>query len=211
MTPKNLIFLLIIMLSSPVFAQNFNAKIILGLNGCQIDGDDMSGYNKAGLVAGAAVEYPLSKSLSIQPELIYSQKGSRFTEKDFTQVIWRINSIDIPVMLNYRFNEKVRGQFGVAVNYVISAKAADPELVFIDNTNLFSRFNYVSHIGVSYFASQEWEFNVRYGYSILNILKDVNGDRFSNLNRGYGLFHNFLSFTVNYNFKNGATYQEKPY
>ena len=57
-------------------AQNFGGGLILGLSTSQVGGDNLGGFNKAGLLVGAFVNIPISELLSFQMEMTYIQKGS---------------------------------------------------------------------------------------------------------------------------------------
>ena len=56
--------------------QNFDGGIILGISTSQVRGDDLAGFNKAGILAGAFVNKKISQLLSLQMEMTYIQKGS---------------------------------------------------------------------------------------------------------------------------------------
>ena len=58
---KKILFLFIILISVNVKSQNFNGGLIGGISTSQVSGDNLSGYNKAGLFLGlfASFLYPL--------------------------------------------------------------------------------------------------------------------------------------------------------
>ena len=72
-------FFIFILFLSPLLiqGQNFKAGIRFGICGSQVNGDNLSGFNKAGIVAGAFVNRNLSKPFNMQMEIVYIQKGSR--------------------------------------------------------------------------------------------------------------------------------------
>ena len=57
-------------------AQNFGGGIILGLSTSQVDGDNLGGFNKAGLLVGAFANTSISEFYAFQMEITYIQKGS---------------------------------------------------------------------------------------------------------------------------------------
>jgi hypothetical protein len=72
------ITILFSVLFSAAFAQQaFYAGLLAGINGCQIHGDNTSGFNQVGAVAGAFVCTDPSQKAYGQMELQYSGKGSR--------------------------------------------------------------------------------------------------------------------------------------
>ena len=50
-------------------AQEFNAGILSGLSTTQVSGDNLAGYNKAGLIIGGFVNRDISQSLALQIEM----------------------------------------------------------------------------------------------------------------------------------------------
>ena len=53
------------------FSQGFGGGLHVGLNASQIDGDAVSGFNKAGLSIGAFVNYEIGDNIFLQPELLF--------------------------------------------------------------------------------------------------------------------------------------------
>ena len=73
------IFFLIIFISSinySSFSQEFNAGISAGISTSQISGDNLAGFNKAGIILGGFVNRKINNLLMVQMEMIYIQKGS---------------------------------------------------------------------------------------------------------------------------------------
>jgi hypothetical protein len=60
--------------------------------------------SKVGLALGAAFELPLTDVLSIQPELLFAQKGWRETSGS-QELRFGLNYLEIPVLAKYRFGE----------------------------------------------------------------------------------------------------------
>ena len=64
---RNLLILLFCgFLSISIHAQNFGGGIILGLSTSQVGGDNLGGFNKAGLLVGAFVNNSISELLSFK-------------------------------------------------------------------------------------------------------------------------------------------------
>ncbi|HEX8350149.1 MAG TPA: porin family protein, partial [Hymenobacter sp.] len=99
----------------------FGAKV--GVNYSTITADDTEGIeSKIGLQAGGLVNFGLSDLISIQPEVLYSQKGYQSEEDSDFKV--KLNYIDIPVMVKVNAG----GLFfegGPQVGILASAKATD--------------------------------------------------------------------------------------
>ncbi|MBK7222982.1 MAG: hypothetical protein IPH94_17215 [Saprospiraceae bacterium] len=67
---------LFLMVISEGQSQNFYGSMVLGVNASQIDGDNAAGFNKPGLTGGFKIDYPISASLDISAELLYSSRGA---------------------------------------------------------------------------------------------------------------------------------------
>ncbi len=77
---KKLIFIIFCtFLVSMGYSQRFIGSLILGANASQVEGDDVRGYKKVGVVGGASVMIALDRKMQwfATVELLYTQKGSR--------------------------------------------------------------------------------------------------------------------------------------
>jgi hypothetical protein len=105
-------------------ANVFSLKPALGVNGCQIHGDNYSGYDKFGLFAGLAVNSRFSASNSVELGFYFSQKGSRKNENpknnDYTFYRANLNYFDMPLSLRHSINEKYFVTLGPSIAYLIS-------------------------------------------------------------------------------------------
>lgn len=104
-------------------AQHANIGIKAGLNVYNINNDNGAEYDsKIGFHAGLLSHIHLSKQWAIQPELVYSAQGAKST---LTSVDTKINLgyINLPVMIQYMFDNGFRLQAGPQVGFLISAKA----------------------------------------------------------------------------------------
>ncbi|MBX2841996.1 MAG: PorT family protein [Flammeovirgaceae bacterium] len=164
--------------------QSFGGQIIVGLNVSQIDGDDIGGFDKAGLLLGGAVTFPLSEKMQLQPEISYSQKGSRSRENE-PFFIWKLNYIDIPITVNYIFKEKYIFQGGLGGNYLLAANF-DSGFGFQDQSDLFSKVDFTAHLGVDFLVLENISLRLRWTNSLKNMAKE------------YYYFNKVLSFAVCY-------------
>ena len=73
MRKKFALFIFFGFLISNLQAQNFGGGIILGLSTSQVGGDDLAGFNKAGVLAGVFANKSISELLSLQMEMNYIQ------------------------------------------------------------------------------------------------------------------------------------------
>ena len=97
-----ILFALIILISNNVKSQNFKGGIIGGIATTQVSGDNLGGYNKAGLCIGVFTQLPISPISNIKMEMEYIQKGSRNPKLNQNGIPDISTSyLEIPISLNY--------------------------------------------------------------------------------------------------------------
>jgi opacity protein-like surface antigen len=87
-----------------------------------VDGTDTK--MRTGISLGLFLEYELSENLSIQPEVLYSMKGIKL-ESLLGDVEWKLDYIDIPVLLKYKFGSGESMKPYLLVGPYIGIKASD--------------------------------------------------------------------------------------
>ncbi|MEM1135454.1 MAG: outer membrane beta-barrel protein [Bacteroidota bacterium] len=170
--------------TSALYAQEFKGVLIAGASAAQIDGDDLGGFDKAGFQLGAGVSFPLSEKFLIQPEMMFSQKGSKARENE-PFFNWQLNYIDIPLILNYVFSKSIDFQVGLGANYLLSARFDDGS-GFIDQSEAFKTIDFAGNIGIEYHFSELISGNIRLTTSL------ANSGKFENY------YNRTLNFTLRY-------------
>lgn len=148
--------------------EKVKAKLITGVLGAQIDGDKLAGYDKAGAVLGMAMELKLGEKFSIQPEVVYAQKGARSSNKSPYFAIVRLSYIDLNGVFNYYLKDNIVLQGGMYYGLLFRAKA-DAGLGFVDALNLYNKSDFGYLAGVEYRFTPKTGANLRFGYSLANI------------------------------------------
>jgi hypothetical protein len=102
----------------------FALKPAFGFNGCQIHGDNYSGFDKFGVFFGTAVNARVNKRASWELGFYFSQKGSRKNQNpkngDYTYYRLNLNYLDLPLSFRYLLNDNYFITFGPSVAYLIS-------------------------------------------------------------------------------------------
>jgi hypothetical protein len=62
--------------------------------------------NRIGLVAGGFVTWPLGSRVSVQPEVLFSQKGATFDDTGAAGRI-ELDALDVPILVRYRFGRLI--------------------------------------------------------------------------------------------------------
>ena len=121
-----LIVISILLISSAVYAQGITAKGIKGgINIATFTGDDVEdAESKIGLVFGGFVSYAVNETFCIQPEVLFTMKGVKFSGQGY-DVIQSLNYIEIPILakLNIAMDGNAQPNlfFGPAIGLNLSA------------------------------------------------------------------------------------------
>jgi len=198
---KKIIFAFFIILTHPVFSQQFEGGFLGGFSATQVDGDLFSGYNKLGITAGAYVTRELSSSFILKTELRYIQKGAYQKPTEFNPSLFKtsLQYTELPIMLQFFYTEKVYFELGLIPEALLASKEEDENgLIPIDQSLEFHRFTLEGGAGVGYFLTDHLAAGFRYSYSLLTARDHASGQTYM-LNRGQ--YNNVLCFTFYYHFQ----------
>ncbi len=171
-----------------------------------------------GFSAGAGFELSMGDIFSIQPEILYTQKGYKLKDAD-SESQFKLNYVEIPVLLKFTFGEEDELRFfgyagpyvGYALNgnynFQIGSASQKGKLKFGEEPDNYTGTDaYVSKddanrldigayvgAGVSYpIGSGALSLEGRYGYGFTNFEKDASGqassDDLKSQNRTIGVF-----------------------
>lgn len=190
---KSILILYALFLCVTVMAQSQKVKLGLkaGLNisSLTFDESELNSTSKAGFTAGFMVEIPMAKNFSIQPELLYSQQGTKtsfsdidVTNSNFSSTI-QLDYLNIPVMLKYYVAKGLSVQAGPQIGILLKAnnKYQDNFLGY-ENKESFDLKEYSTGIdtsvnfGLGYQFKDKFYTDLRYTISYSNAFKkgDVN-------------------------------------
>jgi hypothetical protein len=192
---------LLLLLAFKIHAQEykFHSGFIAGISTSQVDGDQLAGYNKVGIKAGAFVNRNFSEHVCMQMELLFIQKGSRkpINTDDNTYFIMRLNYIEVPLMFRYQLSKKIIGEAGPSFATLVSSEETD-EVGIIKSRPPFHKFDFDVNAGGYYLLSDNWSFNFRFSYSIVPIRPFDTAHPYAFFDRGQ--FNNLLSMALCYRF-----------
>ncbi len=200
---KKLLLLLLLTSAGPwAWGQAFRGKAIVGINGSQISGDGVGGFNQPGLLIGAGAEFPVGDRTTLEPEIFYSMKGSRTTESQADTLgiffIYRLNYIELPLLLNYRVRDDFFVSFGPSAAFLFSARV-DDGFGFEDVRPDFRPFDFQGNVALEYRFFDAIGFNMRLSHS----LTSMNRIPVNDLGARAAAYNFSLSFTVRYIFRSG--------
>ncbi len=183
--------------------------LLLGGVGAQVDGDRMSGYHKAGITAGLSSTIQASDRWNVRLEVTYIQKGARSQSQDsilypdpialanmppaqqqaalaqhYQQqpsawLRYRLNYVQLPVLVEYRASPKVTLYGGASVDYLLRATADYGYGYGPPLGTQFRRTDVMGHAGVDLGLGERWSVTMRLMYSLRDISADGLGtDRY---------------------------------
>lgn len=205
------VFLLSLLVSLSLFvnAQRFNAGLLFGLSASQVHGDNLSGFDKMGLVGGGFVKTSINEKWDAFFEIIYVQKGSRKipnpSKGDYLTYDLKLDYAEVPVLVRYTFYKQFALEFGPAFGALVrqSEVSNDINLLQVYPEKAFSKTDFTFVTGINYLFQGKFDINIRYTNSYLPVRRfDVPvyyPNWFFNLfNRGF--YNNVLTFTARYTF-----------
>jgi hypothetical protein len=196
--------LIFFVFSLPIFAQKFEGGLLAGFNGSQVRGNQSYGFHKLGFVGGVWIQTDINDKFFWSGELKYNQKGSRINPSKLSPILYinRLNYIDIPVLIGYKYKDYLSFFAGFSFGYLLTSKV-------IDNYGVDPNFSYndLHSYEIGMFVGAKVNFNklverdwasklildLRYQYSAMSIY---------NLNKlfysPYGRFNSLISTSLYY-------------
>lgn len=179
-----------ILIAGIVNAQHVNFGIKGGLNLYNIQNDNNSKYDmKTGFHLGLLGHIHLDPSIAVQPELVYSSQGAKYTSNNLEYKL-NLGYINLPVMLQYMFNNGFRLEAGPQLGFLISAKS-DVNNASVDVKDNFKTIDFGVGLGVGYIKpSTGLGVDLRYNAGLSNINENTS---VKSTNSGFqlGLFYQF--------------------
>jgi hypothetical protein len=161
---------LLVGIASAANAQEVRFGLKAGVNYSTFTGGDFEDIeNKIGLQAGVLANFGLSDLISIQPEVLYSQKGTQ--SKDDSDDKYKLNYVDVPVLVKVNAG----GLFfegGPQVGFLASAKATDGTND-VDVKDIFNTVDFGYAVGLGYQADSGPMIGLRYNGGINKVTKSV--------------------------------------
>ncbi len=127
--------------------------------------------SKVGVHFGLLAHIHASKTWALQPELLYSLEGAK--AKGNNDVTFNLNYLNVPVLLQYMFNNGFRLEGGPQLGFLLNAKTKTND-VTVDN-NSFESISISIPLGVGYLSSSGWGLDARYVFGLSNINENKNG------------------------------------
>jgi hypothetical protein len=138
------IITIIVLAAGTATAQNVNIGVKAGLNSFTIQTDNSPGYDsKTGLHLGLLGHIHLNDQYAFQPEFVYSMQGAKSGNTDIN-----LDYINIPLLVQYMFDNGFRIQAGPQIGLLLNAKAENGSSA--DITDDFKSIELGLSVGVGY-------------------------------------------------------------
>jgi hypothetical protein len=164
------LFLCTLFITASIFAQQAAIGLKAGLNVSNLS--NSTGYDmgsKLGFNGGLLAHIHLNPSLALQPEAVYSSQGAKYTITG-TEHTLSLNYINIPVQLQYMFNNGFRLQTGPQVGFLagVKDKVNDEETGYFTSQD-FKTIDFSWTAGLGYLSTSGIGVDARYNFGISDI------------------------------------------
>ncbi len=196
------IFLLLLILTTTfglAYAQQSSFGIKAGMNISRISGPDAidSADPLLGVHAGVTMRFFLSNSLVIQPELLFTQKGYRYTSNSDGVETKTINSIDyveLPVLakFNIAFSDfQIQPYGGLFAAYNVYSKEKQTissegtsTTNLVDISDQINKLGYGFLVGADVAFLEKYTLGARYDFGLSEIFKNGTPEAGSDVKNG---------------------------
>lgn len=172
-------------------AQHVHLGFKGGVNVANLHYNDNSSTDaKVGLHFGVLAHiHTSSKKWAIQPELLYSLEGanSKMIPQGTTHI--NLNYLNVPILLQYMFNNGFRLEGGPQIGFLLSAKTKAGDIT-VDNKGYQSTAVSIP-LGVGYLTTSGFGLDARYVFGLSNINDNKNGPTVQSNVFQLGIFYQF--------------------
>ena len=179
-----------ILMTATAKAQDVNIGVKGGLNIYNINNSNGAKYdNLLGFNLGLIGHIHLAKQLALQPELVYSAQGAKFTNEGVETKI-HLGYINVPILLQYMFDNGFRLEAGPQVGFLVNAKSKRTNLTTDIKDNI-KKVDVGLGAGIGYVnPTSGFGIDARYNLGLTNINESSSP---KSTNRGFqvGVFYLF--------------------
>ena len=172
-------------------AQKFAIGVKGGLNVYNVNYDNnQDSKSRIGFHAGLLGHLHLAPQLSLQPEIVYSQQGTK-SETSNIETKLNLDYVNVPVMFQYMFDNGFRLQAGPQISFLTRAKAkiGNAELDVKDD---LKSTDFGIGAGIGYVdPSSGFGVDARYNLGLSNINEDAAAGKAYNRGFQLGVFYLF--------------------
>ncbi len=178
------------LITGTINAQHVNLGVKGGLNLYNIHNDNGAEYDsKAGFHLGLLGHIHISKKFAIQPELVYSQQGAKYTTSGAETKV-DLGYVNIPVMFQYMFENGFRIEAGPQLGIMVNAES-ETNNVEIDLNDNLAAIDFALGAGLGWIHTPSgFGVDARYNFGLTNI-NENSSVKASNRGFQLGVFYQF--------------------
>lgn len=183
----------VLLFAGTATAQHSSEKFAIGLKGglnvYNINNDINADYNsRVGFHAGLLGHLHLAPQLSLQPEVVYSQQGAKYDIGN-AEGKFNLGYINVPVLVQYMFDNGFRLQAGPQVGFLVNAKN-EVGNVETDVKNQLKSVDFGIGAGIGYVdPSTGFGVDARYNLGLSNINEAASAGKAYNRGFQLGVFY----------------------
>ena len=180
---------LLIATTKAATAQHAEFGIKGGLNASKFSNESGTNYKMNPSVHLGILEHiHITKSFAIQPELVYSVQGTKYTS-DNTDVKYNLGYINVPVLFQLMSKSGFRFETGPQLGFLVNGnvKTGNTSVKVKDN---FNSTDFAWAFGVGYITASKFGFDLRYNVGLSDITK-LNESNVKNNVLQAGVFYQF--------------------
>jgi hypothetical protein len=164
------LFVSLTLLSAIVMAQdrtNIGIKAGLNVADVSVQPQNFDKGSRLGFHGGLLAHIHLSPEWGVQPEVLYSNQGF---EDRTNNSEWKLNYLNVPVMVQYMFDNGFRIQAGPQVGFLLDAKVKDAnEVGHLDVSQDLKKVDAGVGLGLGYLSYSGLGIEGRYNLGLTNI------------------------------------------
>ena len=188
---KIIIFAAAFFLFANAKAQGVHFGLKGGLNASSLNAtpENSDMQTKIGFNAGVLAHIHGSNAQwGFQPELYYSAEGAK--SKANSDVKTNLDYLNLPVLIQYMFDNGFRIEAGPQVGFLLNAKAKTGSTTTDIKDNLKGT-SFAIPVGVGYLTSTGLGFDARYNFGISDLSKNSGGTKLRSNVFQFGIFYQF--------------------
>lgn len=168
--------ILFLALSSSFAQQNYTISggLLGGANAALFTNKNVDYNAKFGFDAGVWANFPLGSVLSIEPQLMYSQRGYTPKDNDGSNVNSRLGYLSMPLFLKANLGEKFAIMAGPEFNYLASSSDSNNNFKKED----FKEWSTAITGGVEFAPHSRLAIYLRYNYGLVDMFRADDGNTF---------------------------------
>jgi hypothetical protein len=162
---KTFVFASTFLLCLSVFAQDAKFGLKGGINFANVT--NTGGDLKTGFHFGGLAHIHVTPAFSLQPEIVYSTQGAKYSSD--AKIL--LNYINIPVLLQYNFDNGFRLQGGPQLGIMTEAKSKVGNME-ADISDSYKSIDFSIPLGFSYLGYSGFGADARYNIGVTNVIEN---------------------------------------